>query len=585
MSTSDNYDLFAILDPVELAEDESRSNSLLQRTKRGKKPLFPPSELISQDDREQKGLDLWAHYHFEREYPLDYRFAAIVPQLGRMILKTVYAMSGPHDIIASGSTAQSYRAYLAPFFVWLQQEATFIEGGLGQQDCVLQPEIFKLFKKHIDDRVEAGSLQSKTGYQYKGALTRVLHRIWLSDKSILGPRWQEKFFLLEDFDDDTKQREPYSAAEARRILDACIKVLSEAVADDSIHDPTNYLVEIAIYTAVSLMIGIESECIDALKVGDVKPSPHGKVMMVTYQKRRSRKRGSRTRLTDPYDPASGEGTRTEEIGSFRTAGGLFALMLRRAKALEKEPEDPLWLRRLAASEFRRLTSILRDRGLRCDLGRELKIDRTKFRVSHKTAKMVRSKGKIGIYEEDNSRDVNARHYLESDRMKPHYEAAIENAGLEALKYALEGCKAVDLPDDAPPEAIATVAAELDVPVEQIRAALTGETDLWLSSCRSFYNSPFDAPGKPCSKSFFKCLGCGNALVTRRTLPRVIRFLHHIVEKRATMSDTDWRLKFGESHTQITREVLPRFPDAIVAEARVIAQGIGADILILPELLA
>jgi hypothetical protein len=192
---------------------------------------------------------------------------------------------------------------------------------------------------------------------------------------------------------------------------------------------------------------------------------------------------------------------------------------------------------------------------------------------------------LSLMPEDNSRDVNARHYLESDRMKPLYEQAVVDAANEALAYALEKPKVVALENDAAEVQIDQVANELGVNSAEVKAALRGETDVWLSSCRDFYNSPFDPAGTPCSKSFYGCLGCQNALITRRSLPRILAFYSHITEQRTLLSVEDWGKKFGVAHRQITNEVLPRFPKTMIEEARIIAQGMNAKIHLPPEMLS
>lgn len=559
---------------------------LRRRRGRPPKPVVPSQVVLDSDFRQKEGLREWVHYHHERERPFNWRFAATNPALGHLFLKTIYSMSGEGNVIESQKSADSYRSYVKPFFLWLSAPWLHEFGpSIGSFSSELPPEVWKSYKEYVDRRVLIGDITSKSGYQYKGSISRILQRIWYEDPSVLGPGWHERLFLLDEFDDDSKQREPYSAAEARRILDYSTGILGEAAKDGRAEDPYDYLVEIACYTALSLRLGIESECLDGLKIGDVRPNADGSIMRVTYTKRRVRRQRGRSRTTDPINPPNSDGeSLVEQIGSFRTAGGLLALMLRRASLMGKGPEDKLWLRRLSAVEFRRYTGILSERGLRCDYGAELKIDRTKFRVTYKTAKNVRSKGMLPLVSDDNTPDVRARHYDESERMKPFYEQAVEDAAIEALSYALEGPKVVPLPVDAESQAVASVAADLDVPVDQIQAALSGETDVWLSSCRNFFKSPFDAPGKPCSKAFFKCLACGNALVTRRSLPRLIRFLSHIVTMRTVLPEIDWQLKFGETYNTITRHILPRFPDAALAEARIIAQGSEADLHIAPELL-
>jgi hypothetical protein len=554
--------------------------------RRGRKPksLSVAPSVAAFDALMARGLSRWQHHHHEREQPIDWSFMKCAPSFGRLVLKTVYSMSGVGNVIESGSTAQSYPAYSAPFFRWLKAYQKDKGTDTGIDTTIFSPELWLAYKRSLDAQVAANNIQSKTAYQYKGAMGRILRTIWNADPTALGPGWHWRLFMREDFEDDTKQREPYSAAEARRILDLSTKLLAEAAADGRAEDPTNLLVNVASYTCLSLRLGIESECLDTLKVGEVKPSEDGTVMHVTYRRRRVRKRQGRSRTTDPIDPPPAGEKLAEQIGSFGTAGGLLALMLRRAQLRGKLLGDRLWSRRIDAKDFAWYTGILAGRGLRCDYGRELKIDRTKFRVTYKTAKNVKSRGMLPLVADDNTPAVRARHYDGSERMKPLYEQAIEDAALEALAYAQQGPKIVDLPSNADDEAVSATSDELDIPVEQIKAALTGETDVWLSSCRDFYNSPFDAPGRPCSKAFFKCLGCGNALVTRRNLPRVIRFLGHIEEKRAEMSELDWRLKFSKTHASILTEILPRFPPAIVAEARIVAQGTDGAIHIPPELL-
>lgn len=558
--------------------------SLLKRRGRKPKAVIPAPSVVKFDTLMARGLNHWKHYHHERENPIDWAFASVAPALGQLVLRTVYSMSGVGNTIESASTALSYQTWSAPFFRWLKVQQKNSDSEVGCKSTTFPPDMWVAYKRSLDARVAANEIRSKTAYQYKGAMGRILKRIWDADPLVLGPGWHERSFMGEDFEDDNRQREPYSAAEARRILDFSTKLLVEAAADGRVEDPTNLLVDIAVYTCLSLRLGIESECLDALKVGGVKPSADGTVMHLTYKKRRVRNRQARSRTTDPIEPAP-EGERlAEQIGSFGTAGGLLALLLRRAQLLGKLPQDKLWRHRIDAYDFQRYTVILADRGLRCDYGGELKIDRTRFRVTYKTAKNVKSRGMLPLLSDDNTASVRARHYDGSDRMKPVYEQAIEDAAVEALAYARQGPKVIDLSIDADDKAISAAADKLEVPAEQIKAALRGETDVWLSSCRDFYNSPFDPSGKPCSKAFFKCLGCDNALVTRRNLPRVIRFLGHIEDKRVEMSDVDWQLKFSKTHKAILTQILPTFPAAIIAEARIVAQGTAGAIHLPPELL-
>lgn len=556
-----------------------------------KLPDAEPATLVAIDLLRHQGLRSWQHHHPECKKALNWQWAATLPAFGRLVLSTVYDMSGPGNVIDARSTALAYQSWTKPFFVFM---SNVWNGELGHSDGVtataIPVEAFAAFKRHINERVAAKAIKSKTGYGYKGAITRILEWIWETNPEALGPGWRKQTFVHDEFDDDYKQREPYSATETRRLLDACVNLLQESVRDGTALESRAPHVELASYTLIGLRLGIETECLDGLTVGDVRPSSDGKLISIRYLKKRAPSNPRRSRRVDAR-PADGPGqndevdTRQEEVGSLKSSGGVLALLLRRASLMGAGSDALLWPRALVAKDFDWFTNFLGERGLRCDVGAALKVDRTRFRVTYKTAKNVRHQGMLDLMPEDNSRAVNAKHYLENDRMKPIYDQAIENAANQALAYALEKPKVVALGEDATEAEILEAAADIGVPAADVAAALKGETDVWISSCRDFYNSPFDKPGAPCSKSFYGCLGCRNALITRRVLPRLLRFYSHMTNQRPLLSSLDWQTKFGVAHRQITDEVLPRFPRAILAEAKIIAQGMDAEVHLPPEMLS
>ena len=547
-------------------------------------PDKAPHELRIRNSFREAGLRDWQHIHPECDRPLNWKWASCLPALGRLFLSTVYDMSELGGPIASRSNAMSYQTYVKPFFLFMTGPWRASGGEeVGVRDTKLPTAVYRAFKAHIDERVAAGEINSKTGYQYKGALTRILETIWNKDPALLGPGWSEREFVHDDFVDDNRQREPYSGTEARRILDATVAVLQEAVANGSAERKSNWLAEVACYTLIGLRLGIETECMDRLTVGSVIPHPDRNSITLKYLKRRapSNPRRSKTVTTDesPFEVDE------QEVGSLKSAGGVLALLLRRAQEAGRKADDSLWSQKFTSQDFRDFGAVLERRGLRSDQGTPLKINRTKFRVTFKSAQNVRHRGMLALMPEDNTRDVNARHYLESERLMPLYEQAIENAALEAMAYALERPKIVTLDENAGDADIKAAAAELDVPSAEVAAALRGETEVWIASCRDFYNSPFDRAGKACSKAFYGCLGCRNALITTRVLPRLLRFFSHIGVQRAQLSAADWQEKFGTAYRQITEEILPRFPKRVIDEARIIAQGIDATLHLPPELLA
>jgi hypothetical protein len=112
----------------------------------------------------------------------------------------------------------------------------------------------------------------------------------------------------------------------------------------------------------------------------------------------------------------------------------------------------------------------------------------------------------------------------------------------------------------------------------VTGLLDGEQDVWLAACAGFHDSPFGEAGSPCPQPFWGCLECRNAVITTRKLPAILAFLSFIEDERAGLSATDWSIKFGRAYARITRQVLPAFSEAVIAEAR---SSIDAQTLYLP----
>jgi hypothetical protein len=83
--------------------------------------------------------------------------------------------------------------------------------------------------------------------------------------------------------------------------------------------------------------------------------------------------------------------------------------------------------------------------------------------------------------------------------------------------------------------------------QMARALAEGMLDTAAAACTDSRNGPFNPPGQPCTASFLVCLGCRNAVATRRHLPR-LAYLHQALDSlRATVDtavwDQDWRSHF------------------------------------------
>jgi hypothetical protein len=70
------------------------------------------------------------------------------------------------------------------------------------------------------------------------------------------------------------------------------------------------------------------------------------------------------------------------------------------------------------------------------------------------------------------------------------------------------------------------------------------------------------------------------VITARKLPAILAFLAFIEAEREGLTASDWRAKFGHIHARITKQVLPTFSEAVIAEARV-ALGTAPPLVYLP----
>ena len=567
--------------PPDDLKRESLFSGLRKGGRRGDDHAPATAEILVLDHVLPRMLADGNHYYVradgtEREF--NWRWSLPWPALSKTFLRAIHEMSQVGGPIATEKSAQAYQSWVKPLFVWLAEVDP--EREIGSKGAPFAPEVFERWKIHLDERVAAKDIRSKTAYGYKGAVARVVEHVIKRRPGELSAGWRKSDLHHDDFENDNEARQPYSISEALRITREAARILLNLQRPEGRTLAQGPLEQLAIYTLVGLKLGIETECIDRLRLCDLLPTEDGKRLRIRYTKRRvqghPRNRAKSVSLEE-------WGEALEEVGSFRSVGGVLAYACRQARARGVAEDGSLWLRPYVAPDFASFTNHLYDRGLRADDGGLLRIDRTRFRVTYKTTRMLKSGGQLALVADDHSKAVGSKHYLENERLQPFYEQAVVDAQMEALAYALRAPKIVELPDDASDEDVAAAAKRIGETPEEVRRALNGETDVWLANCKNFYKSPFDPAGTPCSKAFWACFGCENALVTRRTLPRVMRFLSHLVGQRRLLPTAEWEQKFGQPYRQITEHILPRFPQEVIGEARAIAEGIEGALHLPPEL--
>jgi hypothetical protein len=184
-----------------------------------------------------------------------------------------------------------------------------------------------------------------------------------------------------------------------------------------------------------------------------------------------------------------------------------------------------------------------------------------LRKTHKALWYLKTEGHMARFAVGHTPEIAARHYADIPSLRPLHEATVAEAFSEVAAAASPIVLAPADEDswrqcNTPPEGC-----------EDRDGILRGDQDVWLAACSGFDRSPFGEPGAPCPQPFWGCLECRNAVITARKLPAIIAFQHFIEEQRASLSASDWAMKFGRAHARIAGQVLPAFPESMVAAAR------------------
>jgi hypothetical protein len=108
--------------------------------------------------------------------------------------------------------------------------------------------------------------------------------------------------------------------------------------------------------------------------------------------------------------------------------------------------------------------------------------------------------------------------------------------------------------------------ELNIPVDKVRAILKGEMDVLFNACKDVLNRPGGTPNTFCSKPW-ECFGCSNIVITRHVLPRVFAFLKHAESMKAVLGAEEWKGMFSQAVELIRADVLPRFSENVLANAK------------------
>lgn len=307
------------------------------------------------------------------------------------------------------------------------------------------------------------------------------------------------------------------------------------------------------FVLLSLETGLEPECFKALKADCLRNATNGTVE-IAYMKRRAR--GSEHKTVRVRDGASS------------TPGGLVRLLLELTEsARQHHQSDSLWLffhcgRFMDVIRHPRSTidNWTRRHGIVDDDGLPLRLLLSRLRKTHKALWYAKTGGDLTRFAIGHSPEVAVNHYADIPALRHLHEQTVADGLDDALTSAL--APRIITPAEAPSADVAT-----SINADAIVEPADSDEDVWLARCDGFTKSPFAEEGEPCPQPFWGCLECPNAVISAHKLPAIIAFHDFILSRRANMTEADWHSRFGRPWQRITKQILPAFSDAVIAEAR------------------
>ncbi|MET9704639.1 hypothetical protein [Streptomyces griseus] len=185
----------------------------------------------------------------------------------------------------------------------------------------------------------------------------------------------------------------------------------------------------------------------------------------------------------------------------------------------------------------------------------LKIDLNRVRTSVEARRTKQMGGHLPSAARSNSMQVLFRHYLSGD---PVIREWADDVLAEALADAEQAAMA------AHRRALRKAGGVLRVLTTADAAAPQAEDTAW-TACTDMDRHP--VTGSPCEVTFLDCFHCGNCLVTRDHLPKLLGLLEALETRRQQMSDADWWNRYGPAWVAIRRDILAKFSPSEVEQAR------------------
>jgi hypothetical protein len=309
---------------------------------------------------------------------------------------------------------------------------------------------------------------------------------------------------------------------------------------------------------------------DSMREHPLKPQTHS--LFTVYKKRGNNMSIQSLRKTREIDDIA---TVTSDVGS------LFQEVLELTEPIRREanPElkNRLWLFKrekaykgtisvltdtslgYAVELFIKRHNLLTDSGSSADSELKLRLNISRLRKTFGSRMWKITGGDIlrTAHALGNKPRVTDTHYLEvtDEMVKNHkFVGAI-------LEMEVRGTK-----EDS--NAIRAAAEKLQVPLEDMRAILSGKNNTGVSRCSSpLFGKYAPGDGKTLCTQFLHCFRCPNQVIMQSDLHRLFSFYWLLIRERNSLARNRWHKVYGWVIREIDQVISPRFPLLQIKEAR------------------
>ncbi|MFE2033872.1 hypothetical protein ACFXBB_11565 [Streptomyces scopuliridis] len=204
-------------------------------------------------------------------------------------------------------------------------------------------------------------------------------------------------------------------------------------------------------------------------------------------------------------------------------------------------------------------------------GLPLQVSFNRIKTSMEVRRTKRMGGHLPSAAKSNSMPVLFRNYLSGDPVITAWaeevlgealvdaEQAARQAHERAAKAAGGGPRVLPGPVDT------AAMEESGIGPDTARQAADGELDTGWTACVDHDQHPLT--GEACQVTFLDCFHCGNCLVTRDHLPRLLALLDALAQRRRELAEEVWWPRYGPAWVAIRQDILAKFTPAELQHAQ------------------